>query len=72
MKNRLGNRRILPALCLAATGTLVLTACGAPASRVTRSRPEPSGELSILIGSSGDAETKAVQTPWPPGPRRAA
>ena len=28
MKNRLGNRRILPVLCLAATGTLVLTACG--------------------------------------------
>ncbi len=60
MKNRLGNRRILPALCLAATGTLVLTACGSGFEGDDESS-ESSGELSILIGSSGDAETKAVQ-----------
>jgi len=63
MKNRLGNHRILPALCLVAAAALALTACGDGFDGGDDSSESSgsSGELSILIGSSGDAETKAVQ-----------
>ena len=60
MKHRLGNRRMLSALSLAVTATLALGACGSGFEGDDEAS-EPSGELSILIGSSGDAETQAVQ-----------
>ncbi len=60
MKHRLGNRRMLSALSLAVTATLALGACGS-GFEGDDDASEPSGELSILIGSSGDAETQAVQ-----------
>ena len=61
MKHRLGNRRVLSALSLAVHRRPRPRPRAAPASRATtrpRSRP---GSSPILIGSSGDAETQAVQ-----------
>ncbi len=43
MKNRLGNRRILPALCLVATGALALTACGSGFEGDDESSSSPPG-----------------------------
>jgi multiple sugar transport system substrate-binding protein len=61
MKNPLG-RRALPALCLAATGALALTACGSSGFEDGGgSDTSGGGKIEVLIGSSGDAETAAVQ-----------
>jgi multiple sugar transport system substrate-binding protein len=53
-------RRTRPALCVAATTALALTACGS-GFEGDEEASEGSGKISVLIGSSGDAETKAVE-----------
>ena len=64
MKNPL-TRRALPALCLAVTGGLALGACGSDSGFDNGSDgsgdSSGGGSIEVLIGSSGDAETKAVQ-----------
>lgn len=61
MKIPLG-RRTVPALCLLATATLALGACGGGSSFDDDSPKSSSGgAIDVLIGSSGDAETAAVE-----------
>lgn len=59
MKHRFGNRRVLLPLSLLATGALTLSACGG--SGFDGGGEESSGEITVLIGSSGEAETAAVE-----------
>jgi multiple sugar transport system substrate-binding protein len=59
MKIPLG-RRILTALGLTMTGALALAACGSSGTDDGGSGSS-SGKLTVLIGSSGDAETDAVK-----------
>ncbi len=59
MKIPLG-RRFIPALALAMTGALALAACGSSGPDDDGGSGSSSGKLSVLIGSSGDAETDAV------------
>jgi len=59
MKNPLG-RRIVPAVGLAMTGALALSACGGSGFD-DDGESDSSGKLSVLIGTSGDAETDAVK-----------
>lgn len=54
-------RAALGAGALLAAGALTLTACGSGFDEPTSSGSSGTGSLSILIGSSGDAETAAVQ-----------
>ncbi len=54
-------RRAVPALCLAATTALALTACGGSGFEDDGAGSEGGGEVSVLIGTSGDAETQAVE-----------
>lgn len=54
-------RRTMPTLCLAATTALALTACGGSGFEEGGESSQGSGEISVLIGSSGDAETEAVE-----------
>jgi multiple sugar transport system substrate-binding protein len=51
-------------VALCATGALVLSACGGGSSFGSASRTQASGpaKLTIMIGSSGDAETNAVKS----------
>ncbi len=58
---RTHRRRALPTLCLAATTALALTACGGSGFDDGGETSEGSGKISVLIGTSGDAETKAVE-----------
>ena len=51
----------LPTLCLAATTALALTACGGSGFEEEGGTSEGAGEISVLIGSSGAAETDAVE-----------
>ena len=54
-------RTVLAAGALLATGALTLTACGSGFNDTPgEGQASGTGSLSILIGSSGDAETKAV------------
>jgi multiple sugar transport system substrate-binding protein len=55
------SRRTLRGLCLAATTALALTACGGSGFEEGGETSAGSGEISVLIGTSGDAETKAVE-----------
>jgi multiple sugar transport system substrate-binding protein len=59
MKIPLG-RRILTALGLTMTGALALAACGSSGPDDDGGSDSSSGKLTVLIGSSGDAETDAV------------
>lgn len=54
-------RTWLGAGALLATGALTLTACGSSFNDSGSAEQSSGGSLSILIGSSGDAETKAVE-----------
>lgn len=54
-------RTWLGAGALLATGALTLTACGSGFTDSGSAEQTPDGPLSILIGSSGDAETQAVE-----------
>lgn len=53
------HRRTLSFLCLTASGALALSACGGSGFDDDASA-KSDGEVTVLIGSSGDAETKAV------------
>ena len=73
MKNRLGNRRLLPALGLVATGALALGACGGSGFEGDGESAEPSGELSHadrLVAVT--PRPRPSRTRSPPGRRRAA
>jgi multiple sugar transport system substrate-binding protein len=54
-------RTWLGAGALLATGALTLTACGSGFTDSSGAEQSSGGSLSILIGSSGDAETQAVE-----------
>ena len=54
-------RTWLGAGALLATGALTLTACGSGFTDSGSAEQSSGGSLSILIGSSGDAETQAVE-----------
>ncbi|WP_431795365.1 sugar ABC transporter substrate-binding protein [Microbacterium enclense] len=54
-------RTWLGAGALLATGALTLTACGSGFSDSGSAEESSGGSLSVLIGSSGDAETQAVE-----------
>jgi multiple sugar transport system substrate-binding protein len=60
MKIPLG-RRTLTALGLTMTGALALAACGGSGFDDDGGSDSSSGKLTVLIGSSGDAETDAVK-----------
>jgi multiple sugar transport system substrate-binding protein len=60
MKIPLG-RRSIPALGLAMAGALALAACGSSGTDDDGGSGSSSGKLTVLIGSSGDAETDAVK-----------
>ena len=55
-------RTWLGAGALLATGALTLTACGSGFTDSGSAEQSSGGSLSILIGSSGDAETQAVES----------
>jgi multiple sugar transport system substrate-binding protein len=55
----MNHRRTLSLISLAAAGALALSACGGSGFNDS-SKPKSDGKISVLIGSSGDAETKAV------------
>lgn len=60
MTHRPGTRRVLLPLSLLSTLALTLTACGGSGFDGSGSE-ESTGELTVLIGSSGEAETAAVE-----------
>lgn len=66
MKTRPGHRRTAPVLGLATAAVLTLTACGGSGFEdegggESSSGSGSSGPLQVLIGTSGDAETAAVE-----------
>ncbi|MEQ7846020.1 extracellular solute-binding protein [Nocardioides kribbensis] len=54
-------RSAVPSLALLAAGALGLSACGGSGFDDTGASEESSGEITVLIGSSGEAETAAVE-----------
>ena len=63
------------ALAVASAGALALAACGGGSGFEGEEGGDASGgdgPITVLIGSSGDAETKAVRTRSAPGPRTRA